>query len=165
MDFPFNVRRWLFGRATKREFGVPCLKIEGGRNRSSDAPARCKMFGRIDESNSYQCTANTLLNVFLPDQFFFDLLFEFKGGEVVRCPDRIASGFKPQMISRVVSREGQRMVPQPSSFTVAKQDRKFTAGCVVSIHCWRFLNAGAQQGSGHRSSLQIISRSFLNWNL
>src|SRR5437867_1037264 len=57
------------------------------------------------------------------------------------------------------------MVPQPSSFTVAKQHGQFTAGGVVSIAGWCLLSAVAQQRSGHGSGLQIISGSPLNWYL
>src|SRR2546430_16549244 len=54
------------------------------------------------------------------------------------------------------------MVPQPSSFTVAKQHGQFTAGGVVSVDGWCLLNAGAKQRSRHGSDLQIIGSSFLD---
>src|SRR5947207_733489 len=54
------------------------------------------------------------------------------------------------------------MVPQPSSFTVAKQHGQFTAGGVVSIDGWCLLSAGAKQQSCHSSDLQIIGSSFLD---
>ncbi len=69
------------------------------------------------------------------------------------------------MISLVARRQGQRMVPQTPSFTGAKQNGKFTAGCVVSVDSWCLLSAAAQQGSGHGSDLQIISGSFFYRNL
>src|SRR4029077_9803634 len=69
------------------------------------------------------------------------------------------------MISVVVPGQGQRMVPQPSSFTRAKQNGKFTAGHVVCIAGWCLLGADAQQWSSHGSDLQIIHGSFLNWDL
>src|SRR5437667_7929673 len=69
------------------------------------------------------------------------------------------------MISLVVRCESQRMVPEPSPFTGAQQNGKFTAGRVVSIAGRCFLSAGAQQWSGHGSDLQIIGDSLLNWNL
>src|SRR2546430_3685138 len=54
------------------------------------------------------------------------------------------------------------MVPQPSSFTVAKQHGQFTAGGVVSVDGWCLLSAGAKQRSCHSSDLQIIGSSFLD---
>src|SRR4030095_16017241 len=69
------------------------------------------------------------------------------------------------MISVVVPGQRQRMVPQSSSFIRAKQNGKFTAGRVVSIAGWCLLSAGAQQWSGHGSSMQIIGGSFLNRDL
>src|SRR5436189_4538752 len=69
------------------------------------------------------------------------------------------------MISLVARGEGQRTVPQSSSFTRVKQNGKFTAGRVVSIEGWSFLTAGAQQWNGHGSGPQIIGGSFLNWHL
>src|SRR5438093_6137038 len=92
--FPFNSCRRLLGRATKRERGVLSVKIERGRNRSSDSPGRRELFGWIEDSNADKRTANTLLNVFLLDQFLFDLLFELKRSEVVWRPDRVTGGFK-----------------------------------------------------------------------
>src|SRR4029453_14128808 len=57
------------------------------------------------------------------------------------------------------------MVPQLPSLTVAEQNGKFTAGRVVSIAGWCLLSVGAQQWSGHRGRLQIISCSFFHWNI
>ena len=71
------------------------MKIERGRNRRGDSLGRRELFGWIDDSHSDKRTANTLLNVFLPDQFFFDLIWALKGCEVVRRPDCGTGGFKP----------------------------------------------------------------------
>src|SRR6202035_1461799 len=94
-NFSFNSRRRLLGWATKRERGISRVKIECGRNRCGDPPGRRELFGWIEDSHSNKRAANALLNVFLPDQFLFDLLFELKGGEVVRRPDCVTGGFKP----------------------------------------------------------------------
>src|SRR5436309_11211928 len=104
--FSFNSCCWLLGRATKRERGVLSVKIERGRNRSSDSPGRRELFGWIEDSHADKRTANTMLNVFLLDHFLFDLLFELHGGEVVRRPDRVADGLKSSMISLIVPGEG-----------------------------------------------------------
>src|SRR5436190_15728006 len=69
------------------------------------------------------------------------------------------------MISLVARGEGQRTVPQSSSFTRVKQNGKFTAGRVVSIEGWSFLSAVAQQWSGHGRGLQVIGCSLLDRNL
>src|SRR4029450_6077926 len=69
------------------------------------------------------------------------------------------------MIRLVVCGKSQRMVPQPPSFTGAKKNGKFTAGCVVSIDGWCLLSTGAQQWSRHGSDLQIISGSYLDRHL
>src|SRR5438093_3690880 len=92
--FPFNTRRLLLRRATKRKRGVLSVKIEDSRNSRGDAPGWRELFGWIEDSHSDKRTANTLLNVFLFDQFLFDLLFELKCGEVVRRPDRVAGWLK-----------------------------------------------------------------------
>jgi hypothetical protein len=57
------------------------------------------------------------------------------------------------------------MIPKAPTFAISKQNRKFTAGCIVSIDSWCPLSAGAQQWSGHGSDLQIIAGSLLNWHL
>src|SRR5215469_3570761 len=69
------------------------------------------------------------------------------------------------MISRIVRGESQRMVPQPPSFTVAKQNSKLTAGCVVGVARWGRLCAGSEERSSYGGRLQVIGCSFLNWSL
>jgi hypothetical protein len=71
------------------------MKIERSCDRCSDSLRRHELFGWIDDSHSDQRTANTLLDVFLPDEFFFDLIWALKGSEVVRRPNSIAGRFKP----------------------------------------------------------------------
>src|ERR1044072_4585950 len=129
------------------------MKIERCRNRRGDSFGRRELFGWIDNSHPDERTANTLLNVLLPDEFFFDLIWALKDCEVVRRPDSGIGGVKPQMGRNVVPAESQRMVPKPSSFTGAKQNGKFTTSRVVSIAGWSFLSAGTQHWSGHGSSL------------
>jgi hypothetical protein len=55
------------------------------------------------------------------------------------------------------------MVPQLPSFTVAEQNSKFTARCIISF-TGGCPGAIPQQRSSNRSSLQIIGCSFFHWN-
>src|SRR4030095_1233802 len=100
-DFPFNDRRRLLCRTTKCERGIRCVKIERGRNRRGDSFGRRELVGWIDDSHPDTPSANTCLNVLLPDEFFFDLLFQLKGGEVVRRPYCVTGGLEAQMIGAV----------------------------------------------------------------
>src|SRR4029077_13023164 len=93
-DFPFNDRRRLLCRTTKCERSIRCMKIERGRNRRSDSFGRRELFGWIDDSHPDERTANTLLNVLLPDEFFFDLIWALKGCEIVWRPDWGPGGVK-----------------------------------------------------------------------
>jgi hypothetical protein len=70
------------------------MKIEGSCNWRGDSPARRELVGWIDDSHANERTANTLLNVLLPDQFFFHLIRALKGSEVVRRPDSGTGGLK-----------------------------------------------------------------------
>src|SRR4029077_19071907 len=112
-DFPFNDRRRLLCRTTKCERSIRCMKIERGRNRRGDSFGRRELFGWIDDSHPDKRAANTLLNVLLPDQFFFDLIWALKCGEVVRRPDCGTGGFKSYMISLFAPRGGSRTGSQP----------------------------------------------------
>src|SRR5262249_60144632 len=69
------------------------------------------------------------------------------------------------MISRVVARKGERMVPQPSAFTGAQQNSEFAARCVVSLEGWRWRGSVSEQWSGYGSRLQIIGSSCFSWNV
>src|SRR4029077_20927417 len=109
------------------------MKIERSRNRRGDSFGRRELFGWINDSHPDERTANTLLNVLLPDEFFFDPIWALKGREVVRRPDCGTTGLEPQMIRSIARSESQRLIPKPSSFTGVQQKGKFTAGRVVSI--------------------------------
>ena len=56
------------------------------------------------------------------------------------------------------------MIPQLPAFTVAEQNGKFAARCIISFAdgC---PDAVAQERSSHGSSLQIVRCSFLHWNV
>src|SRR4029077_14314120 len=109
------------------------MKIDRSCDRCSDSLRRHELVGWIDDSHPDQRTPNALLNVFLPDEFFFDLIRALKRSEVVRRPNSRAGRFKPEMISVVVPGERQRTVPKLSCFTATKQDSKFSTGCVIGF--------------------------------
>src|ERR1044071_1703406 len=109
------------------------MKIEGCRNRRGDSFGRRELFGWIDNSHPDERTANTLLNVLLPDEFFFDLIWALKGCEVIRRPNCITGRFKQKAVARVVACERQRLVPQAATFAGAQQNGKLTARRVVGF--------------------------------
>ena len=71
------------------------MKIERCCDRCSDSLGRHELFGWIDDSHADERATNTLLNDFLPDQFFFYLIRALKRCEVVRRPDCGTGLFKP----------------------------------------------------------------------
>src|SRR5213593_175596 len=163
--FSFDIGCQLLCRTAQRERRIFGVEIERGRDRRGDSSPRRELVGWIDESHADKRAANTLVNTFFSDEFFFDLLFWHKRGEVVWRPDCVTGGFKPQMIGAGVPCQSERMVPEPLSFTGAQQNSEFTAGCVVGIHGWRFLRSASQQWSGYGSRLQIIGSSCFSWNV
>src|SRR5437016_2099249 len=91
-NFSFNGGRQLLCRTAQRERRIFCVEIQCGRDRRRDPPRWRELFGWIDSSHPYKCAADTLVDIFFPDQFLFDLICAHERSEVVRCPDCVASG-------------------------------------------------------------------------